>query len=66
MRWHGGHKDVPIKSNLEKHTASWLKAQDDKGLLNKDISNHEIAKETRVLLRAENPSISSATPFKAG
>lgn len=29
---------MPIKSNLEKHTVSWLKRQDTDGLLNKNIS----------------------------
>jgi hypothetical protein len=31
-------RDMAIKSNLDKHTVSWLKSQDDKGLLNKNIS----------------------------
>jgi hypothetical protein len=30
--------DMAIKSNLDKHTVSWLKSQDDRGLLNKNIS----------------------------
>ena len=29
---------MPIKSNIEKHTVSWLKSQDSAGLLNKNIS----------------------------
>ncbi|MCL2741616.1 MAG: DUF262 domain-containing protein [Oscillospiraceae bacterium] len=29
---------MPIKSNLEKHTVSWLKRQDADGMLNKNIS----------------------------
>ena len=29
---------MAIKSNLDKHTINWLKSQDDKGLLNKNIS----------------------------
>ena len=29
---------MPIKSNLEKHTVSWLKRQDTDGKLNKNIS----------------------------